>query len=199
MSLSLHFMATCTHLWWPILYTYLVLVIYSVYKEVCDCIIFKHTTTVFFSISTTSSWSSLYTSVFYGIFCLFTYPLDYLIEWCGYMCTYLQWRILYIFLILVTCSVHKEVLNSLFCTHTSLFWSKFSVPPLHVPSFYTREFYGLFCIFIFPWWVYLYILWRQGHVLLGTYCVHIRTLGEPICTYGTFWRLILYTYLSRLT
>ena len=48
MRLSLHFMATCTHLWWPILYTYLVLVIYSVYKEVCDCIIFEHTTSVFF-------------------------------------------------------------------------------------------------------------------------------------------------------
>ena len=41
MSLS---MATCTYPWWPILYTCLVLVIYSVYKELFGCIIFKHTT-----------------------------------------------------------------------------------------------------------------------------------------------------------
>ena len=39
MSLS---MATCTYPWWPILYTYLFLVIYSIYKELFDCIIFKH-------------------------------------------------------------------------------------------------------------------------------------------------------------
>ena len=110
------------YLWWPILYTYLVLVNYSVYKEHFDCLIFKYTSLSFsfFSISNTSSWPSLYTCDFYGLFSSLTCPLwDYVIDWyfmatCAsgdLICTrnFTWWRILYSWIILTV----------LFCTHIS--------------------------------------------------------------------------------
>ena len=42
----------------------------------------------------------------------------------------------------------------------------------------------------------LHILWLHVHVPLVTTSVHITPLSDLFCRYGTFWRLILYTYFS---
>ena len=61
------------------------------------------------SISTTSSWPSLFTSDFYDLLCLYTSPsLAHIYIFYGY-----------VHVPLGTYSVHKELFDGLLCTHTS--------------------------------------------------------------------------------
>ena len=99
------------------------LLTYSVCMELSDCT-FLHTTPQkdSFSISTNSSWPTLYTSNFYDLFRSLTCPLwDYFIEWC----------------FLVTCAGTSGVR---FCIHTSYLW----------PILYTRNFLMSYALYIFP-------------------------------------------------
>ena len=159
-SLSLHFMATWTYLWWPILYTnFLVLVNYSVYKELFDCLIFKHNSLsfIFFSIGNTSSWPSLYTSDFYSRFCSFTCPLwvSYRLIFHGYMYTYL---------LLVTHSVQLDYFEGLILN-------------TYFPMF------DLFSISTTSSWPRLYSLWNYfiEWYFMAT-CTF--TFGDLFCTWG---------------
>ena len=53
---------------------------------------------------------------------------------------------------------------------------------------YTRDFYGLFCIFTSPLVsLCLHISCLHMHVPLVTYCVHMPSLAHIFCMYGTFW------------
>ena len=121
MSLS---MAKCTYLWWPILYTYLFLVTYSVHKEVL---------TAYF-VHNSSFWSDFYVPLLHDLVCTlgnftvyFVYVflrVELIFTFHGYMCTYFWWPIVYTYLLLVNQSVRMELSDGLFFTHTSQLWPK---------------------------------------------------------------------------
>ena len=97
---------TCMFLCWPILYIYILMVSYSLYKENFNVRFCKHTSS-FFMYFTRCSWPSLYISDFHGLFCLFPSPWwAYIERYFMTTCTYLWWPILYTYLLLVTYSVH---------------------------------------------------------------------------------------------
>ena len=73
----------CTYLWWHNAFPCPHLLTYSVCMELSYCT-FLHTPPQvdLFSISTNSSWPTLYTSIFYDLFLSLTCPLwNYFIEW----------------------------------------------------------------------------------------------------------------------
>ena len=187
-SLSLHFTATWMYLWWPILYTYLVLVNYSVYKEHFDCLIFKYTSLsfTFFSISNTSSWLSLYTCDFYGLFSSLTCPLwDYVIDWyfmatCArtsgdLICTrnFTWWRILYSWIILQGLILY---------TYFPLF-DLFSISTTSSrPSFYSSYFMAYF----------VYLLHLPELIVTYFMATWVLKHGTPFTTQSIFWWPLLY-------
>ena len=121
-----------------------------------------HVNLVTYSVNTTSSWLSLYTSdVNSLLFSLFASP------WWAYhhvidilwlraltsgdlFCTYLLswWRILFIRNHSMAYSVHIPPCVDLFSISTTSSW----------PSLYTRNFYGLICLFIYTWYtLFIYL------------------------------------------
>ena len=131
----------------------------------------------------------------YGLFCKF-FPSwgAFFCIFNSYICTYFWWLILYTYLFLVTYFIHKDIFDvcsvhipylgdlfctlgsfdSLFCTHTSSFWSKFYVPLFHDLVCTLGNFTAYF--------VYLFLL---GELIFTFY--------GYMCTY--FWWSIVYTYL----
>ena len=108
---------------WHTPYTCPLLVTYSVCMELSDCP-FLHTPPQvdLFSISTKSSWPTLYTSNFYDLFRSLTCLLwDYFMKW-YFMATYARTSV------------------DLFCIHTSSLW-----PILHM-----RNFLKSYTLYIFP-------------------------------------------------
>ena len=119
----------CIYFWWPILYTYLLSVTYSVHTEV-----FKDLFTTFLCLIY-SVHVFVWTSVIFTSYFVYFVLLGEVI---------FTWHIYYLHVLQVTYSVQKGLLNGLFCTHTPTCWSKFS-------------FYDVFSIFTSPWWAYFYI------------------------------------------
>ena len=146
-----------------------------------------------FSITTTSSWLILYTWDFSAFLYIYFLVRWWLYGWyiMGYMWTFLWWPILYTYtseilrlrwrVPLETYSVYKDLLDDLFSTQTFPRWR---ILDQNTPC--TRDYFGLFCKFISPWWAILY--WSDMTVLLplATYSVHIPPLGDLFCTYGSF-------------
>ena len=105
----------CTYLWWHTAFTCHLLLTYSVCMEHSDCP-FLHTPPQvdWFSISTTSSWPTLYTSIFYDLFVHWLVVREIILssDIYGYMCTNLWWPILYIrnFLMSYTLYIFPHVL-----------------------------------------------------------------------------------------
>ena len=88
------------------------------------------------------------------------------------MCTYLWLPILYTYLILVTCSIHKGIFKGLICSRSPPCLTYFlQVPPL----WYTSDLYGLFCLFSSPLWANLHskILWLNARITGDLFCTHI--------------------------
>ena len=117
-----------------------------------------------FSTSTGSFWPSLYSSYFYGLYCLFSSP------W---------WAHLYIFYRdvhkpLLTYSVHIPCLGDLFCLGGSP-----SCPILFGLFFFLRLF-----LYIFYGYVHTYLQWSILHTwpFLVTYSVHKVPFGVLFCT-----------------
>ena len=135
-------------------------------------------------IITTSSWPSLYTCDFMAYF-LYLLLVD------GIIFTYIMASyaptsaILYIYLLFMTYSVHREVFGGLHIL--PCFWLSSTSTNFSWPSLWSI--FSLVSLF-------LHIIWLQVHVPLVTTSVHITPLSELFCRYGTFWRLILYTYFS---
>ena len=173
-----YFMATCTYLWWPILYTGNHLMTYSVHiPPYVDL----------FSISTTSSLPTLYTRNFYGLYLSIYF---YLVSLCLH-----EWYFM------TTC---ERTTDDLFCTLTSSYrpilyiWNfliyYFLHKPPHVdlfflntisswPVFYTSDLIWLILlIYSFLVSLFLQILRLHMHVLLVTYSVHMPFLGDLFCT-----------------
>ena len=87
------------------------------------------------------------------------------------MCTYLRWPILYIFLLLVTYSIHEEYFDGI-TLHELVF------PQVNSMTYFAHLlFLGKF---------FLHILWFHMHVTLVTYSVHMCPLGDLFCTLGSF-------------
>ena len=199
---------TCTYkhiyIWVPLV-TYSVLtrplVTYSVHIEIFEGFFCTHTP--HFDIDFSTSWNRLYTSDFYGLFCIFTsllflslygwyftaymctflwwhlytcrflltilYIRDFLMAYSyDYMCRYIRWPIPYTFHMSVTYSIYEEYIDG-------------------ITSFCTSNFYSLFYLFTFPWWANLYIFYGYACMylrwpilytclLLVTYSVHKEIL-----------------------
>ena len=98
------------------------------------------------------------------------------------MCMYLWWPIL----------LHIPLHGDIFCTRwTSPCWPKFyKYDLLLLPSLYTREFYGLFCIITSSWRAYIFM----GDILWLT-CV--LSFGDLFCSY-TYLLSVTYSVLIEL-
>ena len=102
----------CTHTYalWPILYIRNCLMAY--YVNILPHVDLN-------SVGTTYSWRSLYTSDYMAFFFLYLFHLGGLIyTYIMTTFTYLRWLNLYTYAILETYSVHREVFEGSFCTHT---------------------------------------------------------------------------------
>ena len=158
-----YFMTTCPYFWWHILY---ITNHYSVQIPPCFDL---------FSISTTSSWPSLYTLVTFMALYVYLLLLGELM---------FTWVIFYDYMgkkPLVTYSVHLPPLIDLFCTYgTCLFYTQ-TTPcwPILSKYYLFLTLYVLFCWFIPLWWAFFCIFYGY------------------ICTY--IWWPILYTYLFLVT
>ena len=112
----------CTYLWWPNLYTYLLLVTHSVQPDYFEGLILYTYFLMFdlFSISTTYSWPSLYNSDFmsYLVYLLLLGKFTYT---CGILrhTPLVTYSVNISHLCETNDSVHMEVVDGLFCTHTS--------------------------------------------------------------------------------
>ena len=117
-------------------------------------------------------WGSLY-GWYIMAYCGDLFCAHTLVRFYNYIATYLWGPILYIRNFLMTYSVHKPSFVGVFSISTTYF-------DQNTP--HTRDYFGLFCIFIFPWWAILY--WSDVTVLvhLATYSVHILPLGGLLCT-----------------
>ena len=113
----------CTYFWWPMLYTYLLLVTYSVHTEVFKGL-FSTSQCLIYSVHIFVCTSVIFTSFF-----VYFVLLGKLI---------FTWHIYYLHVLLMTYSVQKRLFNGLFCTHTTTCLSKFS-------------FNGIFSIFSSPY------------------------------------------------
>ena len=108
---------------WPILYIYILMVTYFLYKENFNVLFCKHTSS-FFMYFTTCSWPRLYTGDFHGLFCLFSSP------WWAYIERYLWLRartsswspLLYIRNFLMALSLHIPPNVYLFFISTNSSW-----------------------------------------------------------------------------
>ena len=164
----------CTFLWWPILYTYILLVTYSALFDglfcthICPCwhIFYKYLLPI------------LYTIDFYGLFCLFySFWRAYIYLRYFMTCTYLWWSILYTSLIFVTYSLHIELFKFWFCVETSQCFTYFLqvlalndlVCTLLIFRTYSVHIHSLFDI-----------LYTRN--ILMDYSVHIPSLGFLFCT-----------------
>ena len=242
-----------TFLWWPILYTNLLLVTYSARTEGFEG---------YFVHILPHVWPILYKYLFFILICtLVTLVAFYIFfslrDFTSWPCTYLWWSILYTYVDWVTYSVHMEFFDGFLYTYhpthfmslfiyycllwpilyievkiwsfymgdiyirTLLWWPILYTCPLlvtysvHREHFSTLLFYGLFCIFISPWWAYLYlrnILWQRARLSGDLFCTHtyhedlysndfyglfhLFLPGVLIFTYFMviFWWPILYTY-----
>ena len=134
------------------------------------------------------------------------YFMDYLSSG-DLFCTYTSslWPILHFLTVHTTGDLFSKHISSLsdkwFCTYGGLRWL-FSVhipPSVNVipisptsswPCLYTRDFYGLFCIFTSPWGAYVYIFY-----VYMTYSVHMPSLAHLFCMYGIF-SLPIFTHTS---
>ena len=119
----------CTYFWWPILYTYLLLVTYSLHLEVFKGL-FCTSLCLIYSVHVFVCTSVICTSYF-----VYFVSLGELI---------FTWHIYYLHVLLVTYSVQKDFLTA-YSVH---------IPPYVDLNFF---FYGLFFIFTSPWWAYFYI------------------------------------------
>ena len=148
-----------------------------------------------FSISTTSSWPSLYTTEFMAYF----FNLLHLGK-CSYRLR------LYVHVALLNYSVHIPPLNDLhqqyfeglFCTHTSpSLTHSLQIPSLHHLVCTLGNFMAYLVFFLLGELQFTCdILWQN--VPLVTYSVHVHPLGDLFRKYGTFRSFTLYTYLPML-
>ena len=131
---------TSTSSWWRILYIRIILTTYSVLA-----------------------------SPHFDIFSWILWPILYIYFSLMGLCLHILWLhvsvpldpLLYTYLIMVTYSVHRKLLEWLSFRHTYFpMFDLFSKGITYSwPSLNTTEFYGLFCLFTSPWWNYLYIFY----------------------------------------
>ena len=127
-----------------------------------------------FSISTTSSWPSLYSSEFmaYFIYLLLLGKFTYTLR-------------LHVHVPFVNYSVHipplndlhREYFEGLFCTHTSpSLTNSVQIPPLHHLVCTLGNFIA-YLVFFSSWWASIY-LW---------YFMTARNIGDLFCTHTSSW------------
>ena len=174
--------------------------IYSVYKD-----IFKHTSLsfIFFSVSNTSSWPSLYTSDFLWSI-LFIYlsfvRLSYRFIFFGYLCTYLWWLNLYTYLLLVTHSVQLDYFEGLILYTYFPMFDLFSFSTTSSwPSLYSSDFMAYF-VNLPHLGKFTYTCGILRRTPLVTYSVNISHLCETSDSVhmGVLDDIFLYTYLPML-
>ena len=154
------------YLWWPILYTYVHFCTYGTFDGL-------------FCTNTSSCLPIFYVPPLHYVICtLVTFMANLYIYIClglslhiyGYMCTYLCWRILYTYLLLIIYSVHRALFDGLFCTLTS---------PCLIYSLQVPRLDDLVCSLVSLWSI-LYIYFSLERYFMTT-CA--RTSGELFCTH----------------
>ena len=176
----------CTYFWWPIVYTYLLMVNQSVRMKLFDGLFFIHTSERWLK-SYKYHLFMTYFVVFGGLFSTQTSPcLTYsmqvppLLDLLGILTNSMAYFVYFFLLRELIRKVLTEFLDiclpfDLNSISTTSSW----------PSLSTSDFYDLLCFFTSPWWAHIYIFYGYVHVPLLTYSVQILSLGDLFCTQGT--------------
>ena len=168
----------CTFLWWPILYTYILLETYSARTEIFDGYfvhILPHVWPILDKYHVFILIRTLVTFVAFFIF----FSWRHIMSWPR---PYLWWSILYTYLDRVTYSVHMELFDGFLYTYLPY---HFEVPPLHEFVSILLPFMANFVYLLLLNELFIWVIFTFGHSLV-IYSVH----RQNFCT------LLIFTYLN---